>query len=291
MIVEFSLINDIGQEFPVTNVATGFLTNVTGLGGSVKNTYSKIGNTWKQMKSVNEQGEIPAEVVFHGVNAFQKEAEFSAFIRSNRNIKFKVVTPVTTKYLDVDVVSYELKSAGTNTLSCPIKLSARSLWYTNTSQKASIIGSMDDETRYSYRWPSVFNDYSNGYLTFNNDGSDEAAFTLAFHGAISNPKVELDVNGVVKYTLLIPETINNGNQIIWSSVDGNIYCYKGTDAAVEAFNTTGDTSGLTNLVPLLSISNTNFFKFPLGTARLHITANSALVNPIIVSVYKYYRAI
>lgn len=287
----FRLINEKGQAYALNDVQSGFLYEPSGMGYALEYSYTKIGALWKENYVRNKQGTISATMLFAGSTPYNAEKEFLAFVRQSKDLKLERTTTAGVIFKDVLIVSYEISEITEgNLLLCPLQMLARSLWYTNTSEKATIIGSLDDEVRYSYSWPSRFNDYSNGYLTFNNDGSEEAAFTLDFHGGISNPSVELDVNGVVKYTLDIPETVSIGSRIIWSSVDGNLYCYKGTDEAVENFKATGDTTGLTNIVDQFDIANTNFFKFPVGTSRLHITADSALTNPILVSIYKYYRA-
>jgi len=291
MIMEFSLINGLGQEYPVQNVETGMLTNVGGLGGSVNNTYAQINNSWVRMSSKSAQTSISGEVAFHSANVYQKESEFTAFMRSSDDIRFKVKTPATTKYIDVDIVSYELKAIGNSTLLCPIQMTARSLWYSSSAEKAAIVTSSGNEFRFPVNWPAGFNDYSDGYLTVNNDGSCEAAFDVEFYGAIDNPEIVLEVNGVEVSKVEITSSIVSGQRIFYSAKDGSLCCFSGSAAAITNYKQTGDTTGLTNLVTGFSLANENFFKLPVGSSKLHITADSTIQQPIMVSVYKYYRAV
>lgn len=291
MIVEFSLINGLGQEYRMLNVETGMMTNIAGLGGSVKNSYSQINNSWVRMSTKSQQINVQGEIAFNATNVYAAESEFTAFIRVASNLRLKVKTPIATKYLDVDVASYELKAVGPHTLLCPIKLDGRSLWYTGSAEKAAIIASSDNEFRFPVNWPSRFNDYSDGYLTVNNDGSCEAAFDVEFYGAIDNPEVALEVNGVETAKVEITSSIVSGQRIFFSTKDGSLCCFSGSAAAITAYKQTGDTTGLTNLVTGFSLTNENFFKLPVGNSKLHITADSTIQQPIMVSVYKYYRAV
>lgn len=291
MSVKFSLINNLGQEYQLNDVNGGALLEVTGVGGRVENTYSMLNNTWVRMSSKSSQPTISGYVAFHNVSVYEKEAEFSAFMRIPSSIKLKMQTPVTTKYLDVDIVSYEMSAIGLNTLYCPIQMMGTSLWYTPETEKANIIVVSGNEFRFPVTWPARLNDYSDGYITINNNGSVEASFEVEFYGACDNPEITLEVEDVEVSKVEITASIVSGEKIFYSSKDGALCCFKGSSEAISEYKRTGSTSGLTNLALGFSLSNENFFKIPVGASKLHITADSTLTNPIMVSIYKFYRSV
>ena len=203
---------------------------------------------------------------------------------------FWAKTPITTKYIDVDVTAYTLQHIGMNALGCPIVMLAKGMWYSSV-QKSIVDTSDDDETRYSYRLPAMINDHSEGRVDIDNDGSEEAAFTLELYGAIVNPVVTLVVDGVETKKVEIDVTVDAGERIIYSSRDGDLYCYFGTDSQIEGFKRHGITDGITNLSFGFSLDNENFFKLSVGSSQLHFSADNPLSSTIIVETFKYYRAV
>jgi len=292
MIRQFELINEYGQNFGLNDVRKGALLNPQGFGYAMEYSYVKIGAYWKEQYIKDSQGTIEGNIIFGSASPYEAQSQFLEFLRVSKSLALKRTTPAGVHYKDVQVVSYDLSEITEgNVLSCPIKMVSKSLWYVSSSQRASIISSADDEARYSYRFPSRFNDYADGYLDINNTGSVPASFEVEFYGTIVNPVITLEVAGEANKVVSITVSAAQGERVIYSSRDGNLYCFKGTDAQIAEFRRSGSTTGMTNLALGFSLSNENFYKLPVGASKLHITADSTLENPIIVNIYKYFRAV
>lgn len=289
---KFELINELGQSFGLNDIRTGFMQNPTGLGYSMEYAFVKMGTSWKQQYMRDTQSTITGEIVFGTESPYEAQTSFLEFIRSSKNIMLKRTTEAGTHYKDVEITRYDISEIGNgNVLNCPIEMIATSLWYANKSEKAIVIQSEDAITRYSYRFPSRFNDQSTGYYEVNNNGSVSSGFMLEFYGAIDNPVVVLKVNDTELSKLEIDTSITSAQRILFSSIDGKLFCYKGSIADIENFKITEDATNLTNLALDFSLDNENFFKLPIGTSRLEFEADSSLVNPIVITTYKYYRAV
>lgn len=292
MIRQFELINELGQSFGLNDVRRGFLQNPTGLGYSMEYSFAKMGISWQEQYMRDTQATISGEVVFATTSPYEAQQSFLKFVRESKSVSLKRTTPAGAYYKDVAITSYAITEITEgNVLSCPINMIAKSLWYIKTSTKVDIISTASSSTRYSYMFPSSFNDYANGYLSVDNDGSVGAAFTVEMYGALANPVITIEVNGTEVSRVEINSSISSGQRIIYSSKDGNLYCYKGTDSQIEGFKRNGVIDGLTNLVSGMSLSNENFFKIPTGESKLHVTADSALTNSIFVEIFKSYRAV
>jgi len=291
MIRQFELVNELGQSFGLNDVKKGFLQNPTGLGYSLEYAFAKVGPYWKEQYIRDTQASITGEVVFGTTSPYEAQTEFLAFVRSSKTISLKRTTPAGTHFKDVVIVSYEITEITEgNVLTCPITMLGTSLWYTSSAEKAAIIASSDNEFRFPVTWPARINDYSDGYLNVDNNGSCEASFEVEFYGAVDNPAIALEVEGVEVAKVEIAASITSAQRIFYSSKDGSLCCFKGSSEAISEYKRSGNTTGLTNLALGFSLSNENFFKLPVGNSKLHITADSTLTNPIMVSIYKYYRA-
>ena len=90
--------------------------------------------------------------------------------------------------------------------------------------------------------------------------------------------LKLLVDGVETAKCEITAEATSGQTINYSSRDGELYVYKEA-AGVQ-----------TNLISGLNINNQNFFKIPIGTSELQLSAAAQITQPIVISVYKLYRA-
>lgn len=289
---EFGLRNELGQSFALNNVNTGFMQNPTGLGYTMEYAYAKMGPYWKEMYKRDTQANITGEIVFGTSSPYEAQVSFLQFVRSSKAVTLWKKTEAGTYYKDVEIVGYDITEIGSgNLLTCPITMIAKSLWYVSSAERAAIISSADDEFRFPVTWPARFNDYSDGYLNVNNDGSCESSFEVEFYGSIDNPTIALEVNGIEMAKVEITGSATSSQRIFYSSIDGELCCFLGTAAAITEYRQTGKTTGLTNLVTAFDITNENFFKIPVGNSKLHITADSTIENPIMVNIYKYYRAV
>lgn len=280
MIRQFSLQNEYAQTYQLSLPNKAFLYEPEGLGYELNVSYRLIGNSWVADYKKDKQVPVKGEVVFIPNNPYDTEAEFLRFIRVSKKLVLVYTTTAGTWLKDVDVTAYgKTEITSGNVLRCPITLMPKSLWYSNNRQAFSInLELASDALIYPYRFPARFQTTVNGTIMLNNDGSVEAPFTCVWNGPIVNPVLQLFENGVETARCEITGEAIAGETINYSSRDGDLYIYHEA-AGVK-----------TNLVSGLNINNNNFFKIPIGTSELRFSADAQITQPIVLSVYKLYRA-
>lgn len=280
MIRRFSLKNEYSVEYPLSLPGSAFLHEPEGLGYELDVSYCLIGSSWVANHRRDKQTAIKGTLVFVPASPYVTEADFLRFIRRSKSLVLVYTTDAGTWQKDVDLTAYEKTEVTEGgVLQCPITLMPRSLWYSNERQSYSInIGDTSDALVYPYRWPARFQATVNGALALDNDGSVPAPFTVTWYGPIVNPVLSLYVDGEETARCEITGEAAAGDTINYSSRDGDLYVYL-------------DHSGTqTNLVSGLDINNQNFFKVPVGDAELRFSADAQITQPIVISLYKLYRA-
>lgn len=293
-----TLLNEYGERYALNSLDEGLLKNLTGIGFEMEYSYGRMGNSWQSNKMQVKQKAVSGNLVIATVDPYITEATFLAFIRRSFFLTLEYETSAGTSLIDVDLVKYSKGEISKGALKIPVSFIPKTLWYKSVSQRATIDVASEDEMRYPYVLPARINDYSDGYMEISNDGSVEGMFTIEFTGGIVDPVIKLEVDGVEKAKVEISASISTGSKIIYSCRDGvdkngngMNYCFSGTDEAIAAYRDTGSTAGLTNLALSFDVENDNFFKIPIGNSKLHITADTALTNPVVATIYKYYKAV
>lgn len=277
----FYLINKIGEQYSLNSHKTGFLQSVKGLGWVQTTDYVKTGNAWARSHSEDVQTSISGQLLFSNVGStpYDKYAAFNYWIRQAKSLTLVYETSAGTYYKDVDYIQIDKKEITEgNVLLCDVEFMPLSLWYKQESEQFSVNLS-DTTSRFSLSFPVTFHDYSNGNVVVQNDGSVEAGFTVSFTGPILNPRIELVTDGETKVFEVSAEADNN-EVINYSSRDN--------DVNVTMLDSDGNE---TNLFYSLDISNENFFKVPIGTSTIKFSAESDIVNPIYLNIFKEYRTV
>ena len=280
MIRQFKLQNEYAQTYSLSLPGNTFLYEPQGLGYELNTSYRLIGNSWVADYKKDKQVPITGSVIFTPDDPYNAEANFLRFIRTSKKLVLVYTTTAGTYMKDVDLISYEkTEITEGNVLQCPITLMPKSLWYSNNRQAFSInLDLSDDALVYPYRWPARFQATVNGTIAITNDGSVEAPFTVVWNGPIVNPVLQLLENGVETARCEITGEANSSETINYSSRDGDLYIYHEA-AGVK-----------TNLISGLDINNNNFFKIPIGLSELRFSASAQITQPIVVTIYKLYRA-
>lgn len=275
----FALINELGQEYQLNKVATGFFRNPDGLGWSGSASYQRIGTRFERGEILTNQAKITGEIVFGTKSPYEAQAEFLRFIRSSKELLFKKTTPAGTFLRDVDLIDYGLTEIGEgNFLYCPITLVAKSNYYNVTIPTIVISGAeVTDQAVWPIELPATFQELTEGTASVNNDGSEDAALEITINGPAVNPSIVLTRDGEELARIDIPITVDLGERIEYSSRDGKLKCD----------NVSGGTR--TNLTPLLSIENENFFKAPVGESLVTVTSDAELTSAVTLKVYKEYH--
>lgn len=282
MIRQFSLLNEYNQEFALNDVRTGFLDSPEGLGWEAEYSYTRFGTAFISNEITSKQAVISGNLVFATSAPYTAQQGFIRFIRNAKKLVLKRTTTAGEYLKDVDLVRYsvsEISEGGV--LECPVTFMGKSLWYQPSVLTLSVGTETEEmvETIWPIEFTAVFRALRSGQVEIYNDGSNDAAVEISFYGAIANPVAVLSQDDEELARLEIPYTINAGDYIYYSSRDTNLYCYAESNGTE------------TNLMPELSILNQNFFKVPVGNSTLQFSADSAITEPIIIKVYREYKAV
>lgn len=278
--IKFALRNEYNQEYGLTSSKTHYMPSPSGLGYAMNGEYARIGYGWVVDNLADAQSSISGEVYFQGTDCFKEFQNLAKFVRTASKLKFVYQNQVGEFLRDVDVSSIEHQGmAGHNTLKCTLNLVGRSLWYSNSVTNYTISTVSSDTMRYPYIFPSTFRGSVDGQIDVTNDGSVEAPFTVSFIGPIVNPTLTLYQDEKMVSRINIIGEADVGESIEFSTVDGDLYCYRQkSDSQVS-------------LVADLDIENDNFFKIPIGTSQIKLSAGADITQPVKVTVRKLYRAV
>lgn len=280
MIRTFTLINEYGQRYPLNDVRTGFLMDPAGLGYAINRNYTQFGSEWIQAEKVIEQTAITGTIMFGFDNPYQRAHEFVEFVMTSKELTLSYQTDVGTYYKDVDVNRYSKTEIGSSgCLECEVELAPKTLWYLPNNLVVKLDTVAGTGLRFTFTLPNVWQNYTNGTASINNDGHVPAPFKASVAGPISNPSIILLQNNDEIYRLDVVTEVLAGESLEYSSKDGDLYLY-----VVDG------QGNKTDLATSLDIENDNIFKIPIGAYQLRLEADSQITTATF-TVYKQYIAV
>lgn len=280
MIRFFALVNEYGGQYELNSPDTGIFTEPQGLGYELNVSYANIGSGFIKNFMKEKQQTITGTLVLDGAAAYTKYQALADFINHSQSIKLLYSTAAGDYYRDVDIVSLgKSEVSQKRVLECPIKFVCRSLFYSNHVNRFKI-ERVEGEVRWDFRWDVRFNDYGSRTLSIDNNGHVPAPFELELYGYCENPKVIVSQNKKEIASCTFPTTLQTDEKIIYSSLDGNLYCYR-----------VDKNGNQVNFTDKLDIHNTNFFKLPVGDCVIDFTSDTGAANKTILTVYKFFRTV
>lgn len=276
---KFFLENEYGVRINLNSPDVGFLTSPSGLGYNITTNYVNIGNSYLNSYMNTNQAEIKGTLVFGGRNPYESYEKYVDFVNAAQKLRI-VYVPITGEYFrDVDMVSIDKGEMGKGVLSCTVSFKCRSLFYINKEDRF-VIERSEGELRFDFRWPARFNDYSERTVIFDNKGHVPASFTAEIFGYTEHPVIEIVVNGIVMSKVQFNVILQDGERILYSSLDGDLYCYKVyVDGRQE------------NIASTLDINNTNFFKLPVGECLVRFTSTTGVTNKTVMQIYQFFKTV
>lgn len=280
MIRQFYLENEYGQRWSLNGPASGLLTNPSGLGYSMDITYSSIGHSFMQDYFKEKQQSISGTLIFGTESPYKACNGFITYVNAAESLKLVYKTDVGEYYRDVDLVEFgKSEMTEAKVLESVIKFNCRGLFYSNQVDRF-VVSRSEGELRWNFTWPARFNDYGFRRVTVSNTGHVPASFELELYGYCENPSVSISQRGKELYRVQFPTILQTGEKILYSSVDGNLYCYRVDKEGQE-----------NNFSDSLDINNTNFFKLPVGDSQIEFTSDTGALNRTVMTIYRFYRAV
>lgn len=279
MIRKFFLQNEYGIRKDLNSIKEGVLVNPSGLGYEINTSYTEIGDSFIRNYFKEKQQAISAKILFVK-KQYETCKKFIDFVNNSNKLTLIYKTNAGEYLRDVDIVSFtKTEISENNFLECDIKMLAKSLFYSNYVDKF-LIDRVKGEMRWDFRWDARFNDYGIRKINIDNKGHVAAPFTLELFGYCEYPVMILKKDKKELYKTKFDTILQQGEKINYSSVDGNLYCYR--------VNRNGEEE---NFADKLDINSTNFFKFPVGHSEIEFTSNTGANNNTLLTVFNFYRSV
>lgn len=280
MIRRFYLENEYGVRWSLNNPDTGLFIEPGGLGYSMDVSYSEIGHSFVRNYMKEKQKEISGTIVFGTAEPYVVCNRFLAFVNAAAMLKLSYKTGAGEYYRDVDLIEFgKTEITEARVLECEITLRCLGLFYSNQIDRF-VVSRSEGELRWDYRWPARFNDYGVRMVSISNPGHVPATFEMELYGYCENPVVTVSQNGRELHRVEFPTILQPGERILYSSVDGNLYCMR-----------MGEDGTQNNFADSLDINNSNFFKLPVGDSQIEFTSDTGASNRTILTIYRFYRAV
>lgn len=284
MVREFKLVNEKGQEYSLMDIYNHcLLTDPSGLGYSYTTEYEQLGNTFVTNLRKFEQGQISGTANFLSYDNYKNLVDF---IEASESLRFSYKIPFQNGqkeyFKDVQIQSISKTQKQTNgIISETITFDCLSLWYEentfihNMSQQEGVVS-------WDFKWDSKFADFTTRSLQFINNGHVESPILVEIDGPVTNPKIELYVEGELYQELPFTVKIEEYEKLLYGTREGEFY--------LNRQKTDGTLEDLFNL-DVLNPENNEIIRLPQNkSCELKLAADGDILNAK-VTIFAYYKAI
>ena len=135
---------------------------------------------------------------------------------------------------------------------------------------------------WDFKWDSKFADFTTRSLQFINNGHVESPILVEIDGPVTNPKIELYVEGELYQTVTINTTIAQYEKLLYDTRENQFFIGKQ--------NTDGTVVSLFSL-DYIDFYNDNVIRLPKNkSCEIKLTADNEVLNAKI-TIYPRYRAV
>lgn len=281
---EFSLLNEKGQSYSLMDIKNhALLTDPSGLGYGYTDEYQRLGYSFISNLRAITQGTIAGTLNFLEYDNYRSLVDF---IEKSEELRFSYTIPYQngekTFYRDIQISQLDKSQKQPNgIISESVVFNCLSLWYSSTIAYYTMQAG-ENEIRWDFTWDSRFSNYSVRSLNYVNDGHVDAPIEVEIDGSVTNPKIELYVEGELWQEVPFTITLSAYEKLLYGTKEDDFYLLKeqvdGTK--VNIFNLT-----------VVDIDNDNVLRIPKGkSCELRLTAETDITKAT-VTIYTYYKAI
>lgn len=284
MVREFNLVNDKGQKYSLMDIEHACLmTEPTGLGYSYADEYEQLGNTFISNLRKIEQGQIEGTLNFLNYDNYRN---IITFIEKSDALKFEYKIPyedgAKTFYKDIQLQSITKTEKMVNgIISESVIFDNLSLWYMENTAIYEMSGG-EGEMRWNFNWDPRFSNYSVRSLSFVNEGHVEAPIEVTIDGNVTNPKIQLYIEGILYQEVPFTITLTQYEKLLYGTKENNFYLLREEGD--------GTTSNIFNL-SVVEFNNDNVIRLPQDkSCELRLVADNDIASAQ-VKIFTYYKAI
>lgn len=280
----YYLKNENGEILEINDGKNSVFNLTSDLGYSKALSYVRVGDAFIKSSDEPEQRKIEGQIVFikDEVSNEENYKKYEKFIRTSKIITFVNKRCSNTGMLefliDTDMAILGRQRKNGHLIYSSLTLYCTTNWYTEND----MVYTIEESAGKAFGFPIDFVNMKFSRNTENtkiieNTGYTEAPLYILLNGPILQPKIEIIQNNNVINSIKIPIELVEFEALEYSTRDNDLF--------INKINVDGTK---TNLFDILDQNNTNnFFKLPVGTSMLKISAETNIKYAKII-VYRQY---
>lgn len=280
----YYLKNENGEILEINDGKNSVFNLTSDLGYSKALSYVKVGDAFIKSSDEPEQRKIEGQIVFikDAISNEENYKKYEKFIRTS-----KLITFVNKRYSSSGIVEFLIDTdfavLGRQIKNGHYVYSSLTLYCTtNWYSENNMVYTIEESAGKAFGFPIDFVNMKFSKNTENskiieNTGYTDAPIYVLINGPILQPKIEIIQNDKVLNCLQIPVELEEFEAIEYSTRDNDLFLNK--------INVDGTEISLFDLLDQNNVNN--FFKLPVGTSTLKISAETNIKYAKII-VYRQY---
>lgn len=288
---KFYFANAAGERWPLQGEKGVFLTDPTGLGVTLAQTYADLQNGFfVGVSSANEPQSAPHATLLFTRPAYSAYRQLINWLAAAGDLEL-IYCPYGAeefhRRVDVQAISKgELDEH--QFLQTELSLLARSPWFKAQATRLDLASQAEDESmRYDFLYTAelIYGEDATSSLsgTLHPDGHIPAAISVTFYGGAASPSISLtgQLTGKLYGACRISDTLTSGETLLFSTDYLDSHVRKLSAQGVE-----------TDLLAKIDLDGEPFFRLPLTEpCTLSIAAQAAISGSADVQVFYYFRSV
>lgn len=288
---KFYFLNSSGERWPLQGEKGVYLTDPTGLGVTLAQTYADLQNGFfVGVSSANEPQSAPHATLLFVRPAYATYRQLIDWLAAAENLEL-VYCPYGTEefHRRVNVQAITKGELDEHAfLACELSLLARSPWFKAKASRLDLSSQVTDESmRYDITYSDNLiygDDFTSAiYGILAADGHVPAAISVTFYGSAETPEISLtgQLTGKLYGMCRVYDTIAAGETLLFSSDYLDSYVRKISADGVE-----------TDLLAKIDLGDNPFFRLPLTEpCIISIAGQAAISGTADVEVFYYFRSV
>ncbi len=206
----YSLINNDGTSYELTEKGKSFFFDVDGLGYKCETEFQRIGEHLALINDHLAQGVVTGSIKFWQPNAYQQYFKFAQFCQ-NKPLKLLYTPPTGTTYYREGYVTAITKRES-DALVVSIEFKATTPWYKSVYVFNS--GEIAGGKVYDYTYNYTYAEGAAQSVIINSDSYKESPCKITLYGPLVNPSWSHYLNNELIVVGSVKGTIEEGNKLV-----------------------------------------------------------------------------